>query len=365
MKILFNDLKRGYLKYKEEYEEKVLEILNSGWYILGKEVENFENSFAQSLNVKYCVGVASGLDAITLGIKALNIGMGDEVIVQSNTYIATVMGITLNGATPIFVEPDKYYNMNPEKIEKKITNKTRAILVTNLYGQASKLDEIKVIADRNNLYLIEDCAQSHFSKYNNKFTGTFGEMGFFSFYPTKNLGAFGDGGAIITNNSFYAKRIRILRNYGSDQKYHNLEVGVNSRLDEIQAGLLSIKLKHMPEIVNERRKIANIYLTKIKNPLIKLPEIAENATHVWHLFVIRTKNRNNFQEYMKQNSIVTDIHYPIPPHLSKAYEYLNYKKGNFPIAEAFSDTLLSIPLYNNMNIEEIEYIIKVINDYRG
>ena len=264
------------------------------------------------------MGVNSGLDALILAVRALNIGYGDEVIVPANTYIATVLGITENRATPVFVEPDEYYNLDADKIEEKITNKTKAIMVVHLYGQAANMKKIQDIAAKYNLYLLEDCAQSHGAKFEGKTTGTFGDIGCFSFYPTKNLGAFGDGGAIVTNNEKIADKIRMLRNYGSRRKYYNEIEGVNSRLDEMQAALLNVKLSHYIELRSEREKIAQKYLNEIKNPKIILPKIRKGAEHVWHLFVVQTENRDKLQNYLNENGIGTQIHYPIPPHLSEA-----------------------------------------------
>ena len=365
MKINFNELKRGYEKYKEEYDKAAIEVLESGWYILGENVEKFESNFSQFIGSKYCVGVNSGLDALILAVRALNIGYGDEVIVPANTYIATVLGITENNATPIFVEPDEYYNIDANKIEEKITNKTKAIMVVHLYGQAANMKKIKEIADKNDLYLIEDCAQSHGAKFEGKTTGTYGDIGCFSFYPTKNLGAFGDGGAIVTDNEKIADKIRMLRNYGSRRKYYNEIEGVNSRLDEMQAALLNVKLSHYRELRSEREKIAQKYLNEIRNPKIILPKIRKGAEHVWHLFVVQTGNRDKLQNYLNENGIGTQIHYPIPPHLSEAYKYLGYKKGDFPITEKQANTVLSLPIYDGMTNEEAEYVIKVINDYKG
>lgn len=364
MKIPFNTLDRQFYQYQDEYEKKVLEILRKGWYILVPEVKNFEEEFAKYLNIPYVVGVDNGLNAIVMAVRALGIKEGDEVIVQANTYIASVMGITINGATPIFVEPDEYYNIDADKIEEKITDKTKAILVVHLYGQASNMNKVLELCKKYNLKLIEDCAQAHGAKYKDKMVGTFG-IGCFSFYPSKNLGCFGDGGAISTNEERLDRNFRVLRNYGSEKRYHNEVVGYNSRLDELQAGLLRIKLKYIFELEKEREEIAKRYLKEIKNPLIQLPKVRENCTHVWHLFVIRVKNRENFQNYLEQNGIGSVIHYPIPPHLSEAYKYLGYKKGDFPITERYAETVLSLPLYNGMTKEELGYVIDKINKYEG
>ena len=297
MKIMPNRMDRGFHQYQKEFEEKAIEVLRSGWYVLGKEVSAFEKEFASYTGAKYCVGLASGLDALWLAFRVMGIGSGDEVIVQGNTYIASVMGITINGATPIFVEPDEHFGMDVDRIEEKITSKTKAILVTHLYGMASKMDRIVEICEKYKLRLVEDCAQSHGACFNGKMTGTFGDVGCFSFYPSKNLGAFGDGGAVVVNDEQLEKAFRIYRNYGSEKRYYNKVVGANSRLDEIQAGLLRVRLSHIEEITNEKVKIAEYYTRNIKNEKIQLPELAEGATGVWHQYVIRCKERDRLIEY--------------------------------------------------------------------
>lgn len=364
MKVPFNVLDRQFFLHQQEYEAKALEVLRSGWYILGSEVKSFEDEFASYLGAKYCVGLASGLDALMIAFRALGIGSGDEVIVAANSYIACVMGITMNGATPVFVEPDKYYNIDPTAVENAVTKKTKAVLAVHLYGQSADMTSLKDICSRYGLYLVEDCAQSHGSKHGEKMSGTIGDIGCFSFYPSKNLGCFGDGGAIVTQNPDIEKEIKILRNYGSEKRYHNKTVGYNSRLDEIQAGLLRVKLKYIDELNKEREEIAKRYLTEIKNEEILLPKPMENSSHIYHLFVIRLKNREKFMKYMEGNSVGTMIHYPIPPHLSEAYRYLGYKEGDFPLAEAYSNEVVSIPIYNGMKKEEIDYVIEVINNYK-
>jgi dTDP-4-amino-4,6-dideoxygalactose transaminase len=364
MKINFNQLDRGYLKYKTEFDNAAIGVLESGWYILGREVEKFEKEFAEFNGSKYCIGLNSGLDALILAIRALSIGVGDEVIVPANTYIASVLGITENGATPIFVEPDEFYNIDAEKIEEAITEKTKAILVVHLYGQAANMSKIKELSNKHNLFLIEDCAQSHGSHHHGKMTGTWGDLGCFSFYPTKNIGAFGDAGAIITNSDEISTKIKMLRNYGSKVKYYNELAGVNSRLDEIQAALLSVKLNHYKELRAEREIIAHSYLSGIDNRDIELPRIREGSEHVWHLFVVKTDDRESLQIYLNENGIGTGIHYPIPPHMSQAYEYLGYNKGDFPITEAYANRSLSLPLYEGMTKKEIDYIITIVNMYR-
>lgn len=362
-KIMPNRMDREYFRYQNEYEEKALSVLRSGWYILGNEVSQFEREFSEFLGCKHAVGLASGLDALWIAFRLLGIGAGDEVIVQGNTYIASVMGITINGATPVFVEPDEYYNLDADKIEEKITERTKAILVVHLYGQASNMGKIVSLAKKYNLRLVEDCAQSHGACFKGNMTGTFGDIGCFSFYPSKNLGAYGDAGALVTNDDELAQKARVFRNYGSEKRYYNQVVGTNSRLDELQAGLLRVKLKHLEEITEERRKIAERYLEEIKNSCIALPIIRKEATTVWHQFVIHCKNREELIAYLDEKGIGTIIHYPIPPHLSEAYQYLHMKRGCLPITEEYAESVLSIPMYCGMTEEEQSYIIEMLNRF--
>ncbi len=363
MKIMPNRMDRGFYRYQEEFEAKALEVLRSGWYVLGKEVKSFEEEFAAYTGAKYCVGLASGLDALWLAFRVLGVGLGDEVIVQGNTYIASVMGITINGATPVFVEPDDYYEIDPAKIEEKITNRTKAVLVVHLYGQATNMEPVVELCRRRGLYLVEDCAQSHGACFQGKMTGTFGDIGCFSFYPSKNLGAFGDGGAIVTDDERIAADMRVLRNYGSEKRYYNKVVGTNSRLDEIQAGLLRVRLSHMDELTKEKQEIAKRYLTEIHNEKIQLPETIDGASHVYHQFVIRCRERDALIEYLNGLEIGTIIHYPIPPHLAEAYAYLGFKEGDFPITERLAKEVLSIPMYNGMTKEEQSYVIDALNAF--
>lgn len=364
MEVLFNDLRRGYELYQAEYEEKALNVLRSGWYILGNEVRCFEEEFAVAHSIQNCVGVDNGLNAISLGLLALEIGLGDEVILQANSYVATVLAVTHNCAVPVFVEPDEYYNIDVAKIEEKITPKTKAVIVTHLYGQASEMDRIVEICSKHNLFLIEDCAQAHFAEYKNKFVGTFGCVGCFSFYPTKNLGGFGDGGAAITNDDTLAQKIRTLRNYGSNRKYYNEVAGFNNRLDEMQAGLLRVKLAHFPELKSKRNEIAQRYLSGINNPAVILPRVRTSATHIWHLFVIRLAEREELREYLRKKGIVSDVHYPIPPHLSEAYKMQGYSAGDFPLTEEYANTVVSLPIFDGMKVEEADYVIEAINQYQ-
>ncbi len=359
-----NELLRSYKLYEEEYNQKAISVLQSGWYILGKEVEAFEQEFAESLGGDcYCAGVDNGLNAIRLGLYACGIGEGDEVIVQSNGYIATMLGVTQNGGVPVFVEPDEYHNMDPDKIEAAITDRTKAVLVTHLYGHATRMEKILEICKKYNLMLFEDCAQSHFSSYKGTNSGLFGDAGFFSFYPTKNLGGFGDGGAVVSRNPETINRIKTLRNYGSDYKYHNIELGFNSRLDELQAGLLRVKLSHMKEILANRDKIANAYLAGIKNPKVSLPKTVEGTIPVWYLFVVNVEEQARFREFLLERGVQSDVHFPTPPHMQPALAYLGHGEGSFPIAERDCKTVVSLPMMDYMSDEEIAKVIEVVNAY--
>lgn len=359
-----NRLDRGFFMYQKEFEDKAIEVLRSGWYVLGNEVKSFEKEFSDFVGTKYCVGLASGLDALWIAFRALGIGEGDEVIVQGNTYIASVMGITMNGATPVFVEPDEFFNIDAAKIEEKITEKTKAVLVVHLYGQASNMEPIVTLCEKYNLRLVEDCAQSHGAKFNDQMTGSFGDIGCFSFYPSKNLGAFGDAGAIVTNDEKLADFVRVFRNYGSEKRYYNRIVGTNSRLDEIQAGFLRVRLNHLNELAAEKQRLCERYLKELNNELITLPSVREGATHIWHQFVIKSDYRDELIKYLDEKDIGTIIHYPIPPHLSEAYQYLNIKEGALPITERYAKSVLSIPLYNGMSSEEQDYVIEAINNFK-
>ena len=363
MKIMPNRMDRGFEKYHEEFEQKAVEVLRSGWYVLGKEVSSFEEEFASYIEGNYCVGLASGLDALWIAFRLLGIGRGDEVIVQGNTYIASVMGITMNGATPVFVEPDAYYGIDTDKIEEKITSRTKAILVVHLYGVASRMEKIVALCEKYNLKLVEDCAQSHGARFNGQMTGTFGDVGCFSFYPSKNLGAFGDAGAVVVKDKELAERFKVFRNYGSEKRYYNKVVGANSRLDELQAGLLRVRLPHLNELNKEKEEIANRYTERIHNSKLILPKIPEGATCVWHQYVIRCKERDALIAYLEEKGIGTIIHYPIPPHLSEAYAYLGHCEGALPITEAYAKTVLSIPMYNGMTREEQDFVIKALNEF--
>ncbi len=363
MQIKCNVLDRQFQMYQSEYEQAALRVLRSGWYVLGREVEQFEQEFAAFAGRRYCVGLNSGLDALIMSVRALEIGKGDEVIVQANTYIATVLGITENDAVPVFVEPDEYYNMNADKIEQAITDRTKAVMVTHLYGQASNMAPIVEIARKHRLAVIEDCAQSHGACFDGKMTGTFGISGCFSFYPTKNLGAFGDAGAVVTDDGEFAEKIRMMRNYGSRIKYHNEIEGVNSRLDEMQAALLRVKLAHLRELNDERKMLAKRYDEGIANPRIMLPKLREGAESIYHQYVVRCAGRNALQEMLEKRGIQTQIHYPIPPHMAKCYVHLGHKKGEYPIAESYADQVLSLPIYTGMTLAEQDYVIEQINSW--
>ncbi len=363
MQIKCNVLDRQFQMHQKEYEEAALRVLRSGWYILGKEVEQFEQEFAAYTGRKYCVGLNSGLDALIMSVRALGIGEGDEIIVQANTYIATVLGITENKAVPVFIEPDEYFNMDAQKIEEAITSKTKAIMVTHLYGQASNMRLIAEIAKRHQLALIEDCAQSHGACFDGQITGSFGISGCFSFYPTKNLGAFGDAGAVVTDDKEFADKLRMMRNYGSHVRYYNEIEGLNSRLDEMQAAFLRIKLKYINALNEERKRLATVYDNGIKNDKIILPKVRDGADSICHQYVIRCKEREKLQKFLLEQGIQTQIHYPIPPHLAECYKYLEHKKGEFPLTEQYAEEVLSLPVYTGMTDEEQQYVIAKLNDF--
>lgn len=358
-----NDLKRPFSLHAEAYERKAVEVLRSGWYILGNEVKAFEAEFAAYIGAKHCVGLASGLDALILAFRLLGIGAGDEVIVCANAYIACVMGVTVNGATPVFVEPDAYDNIDASAIEAAITPRTKAILAVHLFGQSCDMDRVMEIARRHQLRVVEDCAQSHGTTWKGRQTGTFGDIGCFSFYPTKGLGAFGDGGCIVTDDEAIAQKCRTLRNYGSQKKYHFEEVGMNSRLDEMQAGLLRVKLQYLDELNAERQRIADRYMAEIRTEHLALPKVRPGVQSSWHQFVIHTLHRDALRAYLLENGVGSEIHYPIPPHLSEAYRYLGYHEGDFPIAEKAAREVLSLPMFNGITQDEISRVIEVINAF--
>ncbi|WP_373481715.1 DegT/DnrJ/EryC1/StrS family aminotransferase [Acetobacterium sp.] len=363
MKVPANNLLRHFQEHQQEYENKALEILRSGNYILGNEVDRFEKDFAKYIGTNYCVGLGNCLDALWLSFRVLGIGAGDEVIVQANTYIASVMGITINDATPVFVEPDAFHSIDADKIEAKITEKTKAILVVHLYGTSCEMDKIVAIARKHNFRLVEDCAQSHGATYQGQMTGSFGDIGCFSFYPSKNLGAFGDGGAITTNSPELDQAFRMYRFYGSEKRYYNKVVGTNSRLDELQAGLLNVKLRYLDQLNADRNRVCTAYLNKMNNPVIQLPKLRDQATTVWHQFVVTTSYRDELKDYLEAAGIGSIIHYPIPPHLSEAYAYLNIGRGSLPITEKLADQVLSLPLFYGMTDDEIDAVVTAINAF--
>lgn len=360
--IKFLDLEKINNRFRRQIDKKINTILDKGWYLLGEENESFTENFAEFCGTKYCVGVANGLDALNLIIKAYGFGSGDEIIVPANTYIASILAVSQNGCTPVLVEPDiKTYNINPDLIEEKITEKTKAIMVVHLYGQAVQMEKIWRLAEKYNLKIIEDSAQAHGAMYKGRRCGNLGDASGFSFYPGKNLGCLGDGGAVTTNDEVLANKIKVLRNYGSNIKYHNIYKGVNSRLDEIQAAVLDIKLKELDKDNEKRREISKYYRENIKNPAIILPEIYDEKAHVWHIFAIRTKERDRLQKYLKDNGIETLIHYPIPPHKQVCYKELN--NLSLPITEEIHQTILSLPISPVLEYEEVERVVEVINRY--
>lgn len=349
---------------EKEIREKFDEMYKNSVYIQGDEYKKFNKAFADYCGVKYAVGVGNGLDALMLILRAYEIGPGDEVIVTSNTFIATALAVTYVGATPIFVEPIlEEFNINPNLIEEKINEKTKAIMAVHLYGQCCDMDRINAIAKKYNLKVIEDAAQAHGALYKGKKAGSLGDAAGFSMYPGKNLGALGDGGAVTTNDEELAIKVAALSCYGSDYKYHHIYKGVNSRLDEIQCGFLNIKLKYLDKWNEDRNRIADRYFKGIHNPKIKLPVIHDGNYHIWHVFGIRCDTRDDLEKYLNDKGIGTNKHYPTPMHLQGAYADLMIPKGALPIAEEISSTELSIPMYYGMSDEQIDYIIDAINNY--
>ena len=364
--IPFLDLKAVNMQYFNEYEKAFDEVVRSGWYIQGNECKEFEKEFAVYCGTKHAIGVANGLDALILILRAyIEMGImqkGDEVIVPANTYIASILAISENGLVPVLVEPDiKSYNIDPKLIEEKITSKTRAIMAVHLYGQVADMDPINQIAKKHNLKVIEDSAQAHGAYYNDKRTGNIGDASGFSFYPGKNLGALGDGGAVTTNDDELASIIRALGNYGSHKKYENLYKGVNSRLDEMQAAMLRVKLKNLDMDTSKRKEVAEYYLKNIKNSKIVLPYIENLDSHVWHLFVIRTDERDKLQKYLLENGVQTMIHYPIPPHKQQAYKEWNHLF--FEVTESIHQRVLSLPLSSVLKIDDAKKIVDLINAF--
>jgi len=366
--IKFLDLQKINVQYERELKAAANRVIDSGWYLMGKELETFEKDYAKFCNVKHCLGVANGLDALRLIFRGyIEMGVmkkGDEVIVPANTYVASILAITDNNLIPVFVEPNEQtYNLDSFLIEQVITPKTKAILTVHLYGQNSIDQQMLDICRKHNLKLVEDGAQSHGAKWNNKISGGIGDATGHSFYPGKNLGALGDAGAVTTNDRDLAKKISALRNYGSEKKYENIYKGLNSRLDEIQAAFLNVKLKNIQKDIDGRRRVANYYLENIKNSAITLPTVLNQEGHVWHLFVVRTSKRNELQKYLNENGIQTLIHYPIPPYKQEAYKEFDYL--DLPITEQIHNDVLSLPLSGVMSIEEVEKVVDITNNYNA
>jgi dTDP-4-amino-4,6-dideoxygalactose transaminase len=358
----YENLSKSNEPFYEEFKNKFEEILKKGWYILGTEVELFEKNFSIYTGTKYCLGLASGLDALILALRSLNFEKGSEIIVPSNTYIATILAVLHADLVPVLVEPDlRTYNIDPSKIEESITTRTKAILVVHLYGKTCQMDKICEIAEKNNLNIIEDAAQAHGSKFKEKNAGSFGDFGAFSFYPTKNLGALGDAGAITTNSFELFETTKMLRNYGSKTKYINEIVGYNSRLDEIQAGFLNIKLEKIDCINNHKRELAKIYLDNLKKDFI-VPEVNDNHFDVFHIFNIRHPERDKIKNYLFKNDVKTEIHYPIPPHKQTALKDI-IKNKNFPISEEIHSTTLSLPISFFHTKEDIYRVVELLNTY--
>tara|TARA_Y100000766_G_scaffold285115_1_gene306496 strand:- start:4492 stop:5598 length:1107 start_codon:yes stop_codon:yes gene_type:complete len=365
--IKFLDLKEINQQYEKDLKDAFSRVINSGWYILGKELDLFESEFAEYCQSKHCIGVASGLDALILTLKAMKIlgkiKEGDEVIVPANTFIATIIAITETGLKPVLVDPNELsYNIDPIEVKKKISRKTKIIIPVHLYGRIAPMQELKKIADDHKILILEDAAQAHGSELDGKKAGSFGEAAGFSFYPGKNLGALGDAGAIITSNTKLFEVIHSLRNYGSQKTYFNKYIGINSRMDEMQAAFLRVKLKKLENEIERRREIANKYLTYISNEHITLPNNDDEKSHVWHLFVIRTKNRSKLQDYLLSNKIETRIHYPIPTFAQECY--LEHKLENCDLTKQLSEEIVSLPMGLHLSDEDVHEVINCINNYR-
>ena len=364
MNIPFLDLKQINNVHKQELTEAFNRVLQSGWFIMGEELSLFEQKFADYCGVQHAIGVSNGLDALHLILRAYGIGEGDEVIVPSNTYIATWLAVTYSGATPVPVEPSETtYNIDPNLIEAAITPRTRAIMAVHLYGQTAEMQRIMMIAEKHNLKVIEDAAQAHGALHHGFKAGSLAHAAGFSFYPGKNLGALGDAGAVTTNDAELASKIRTLLNYGSKVKYHNELQGYNCRLDEIQAAFLHVKLPYLDQETQQRRLIAELYVSSIDCEKVKLPLILEGNQSVWHTFVIRHSQRDALQKYLSDHNIHTVIHYPVAPHLQPAYKALNYEKGDFPIAERIHDEVLSLPIGPTMTLEQAQYVVEILNNF--
>jgi dTDP-4-amino-4,6-dideoxygalactose transaminase len=365
MRVPFIDLNRQYFEDKKELDEAIFRVMSSGAYVMGKEALLFEEIFANYCGRKFGVGVNSGTDAIKIGLRALNIGQGDEVITVANTAVPTISAIRETGAVPVFADIDTYFAIDPLKIEEKISRKTKAIVVVHLYGQCAEMNLISDIARKNNLFVIEDCAQSAGATYRGKKAGSFGDIACFSFYPTKNLGACGDGGMILTDDNLIAKRLRRLGRYGMETTYYSLEEGYNSRLDEIQAAILSVKIKKLDEMNNNRIAIAKKYTEGIINKTILTPQVRPGAQHVFHLYVIRSSHREQLKNYLIENNIGFGIHYEFPIHLQDGYKFLNVKQGSLPETEQRSKEILSLPIFPQLKSNEINFVIETLNSFKA
>ncbi len=365
MKVSFGDLSREYNEISGPVNKAISKVLESGWFVLGDQLAEFEKTFASYIGTNYCVGCANGTDAITLALLALGVEYGDEVITQVNTCIPTISGIVNSGTVPVFCDVlDDTLMMDSKDAASQITSKTKAIIPVNLYGASCDFDQLKAVSEKFNIPLIEDCAQSVGSEFNGKKTGTFGVMGCFSFYPSKNLGAYGDGGAVTTDSEEYYKKLLMLRNYGQEVRYYHSTFGINSRLDEIQAAILSTKMKYLAEWTKRRREIAMMYNEGFKNTnAITTVRVSDKVESVYHLYVIKIRNREELQKHLTSKNIQTLIHYPIPCHLQKAYAYLGFKEGDFKVAEKNAGEILSLPIYPQLKDSEIEFVIKTINDF--
>lgn len=365
MQIPFIDFKKMHDPIKDETNNAIQNVINNNAFILGKAVSDFENDFAKAHGVKHCIGVSSGTDANHLALWALDIKEGDEIIIPANTFIATAWGATLCGATPVFVDCESdSYNIDPKKVEEKISPKTKAVVAVHLYGQPADMDELRKIADRHNIILIEDAAQSHIAEYKGKRIGGLSRAASFSFYPGKNLGAFGEGGAVTTNDDELAQKVRMLRDHGSMKKYYHEYYGHNYRMEGIQGAVLGIKLKYLGDWTMKRKQAANKYREQLSDvSQIKLPSEMPYASHVYHLFVIRTKERDNLQKFLNDNGISTGLHYPIPLHLQKCFGHLGYKKGDFPETEKLADECLSLPMFPDLSDEQISYVCDKIKEF--
>ena len=361
--IKFLDLAKVNNRFRDEIDGRFKTILDKGWYLQGEENENFSKHFAEYCGTKYAIGVANGLDALNLIIKASGFGVGDEIIVPANTYIATILAISENGCTPVLVEPNiTTYNIDPDKIEAAITSRTKAIMVVHLYGQVVQMQKVWDIAKKYGLKVFEDCAQAHGAKYQGKRVGNLSDAGAFSFYPGKNLGCMGDGGMVTTNDEELYKKVKAIANYGSDRKYHHIYKGTNSRLDELQAAVLDVKLPHLDADNARRREIAKYYREHITNPLIILPQTYDEDAAVWHIFAVRTSERDLFQQYLTDNGVQTIIHYPTPPHKQEAYK--EWANCSYPISEEIHRTVISLPMSPVMSVDEVKEVVRIVNEYR-